>query len=189
MAIGSRFPLTRTHIVVAGVLFMVCGCVQESDVNGERVFQYESWVPLSTLLAGLAATSAGWLLRKRTARLGWALIVVGLIAAIGFSPSLFRDRVSVSAKGFDVRTGIWGMTATHSLAFNEIVAIRLTSETTKSRRGQNRTNYFLTCTTKAGGFRKVPVNNAVSKASADAILQQAKSRGIPISDETADRDE
>jgi hypothetical protein len=165
------------------MLFGAGGCVQESNSNGERVYQYELWVPLTVLVVGLAAIPIGLWLRKWTARLGWGLVVAGPVAALFFAPSLFRDRVVVSRERFHVQTGIWGLTAVHSLEFADIKEIRITAETTTSRGGK-RTNYFLNCDKKSGGSNKVSVNNAVTDAAATAILQEAQAHGIPIRDET-----
>jgi hypothetical protein len=171
-------------LFLAGIVLAVSGCVKESIANGERVFQYELWVPVSSLILGLAAIPIGLLLRNKAPQVGWGLIIVGPIAAIFFAPSLFRDRVVVSRERFHVQTGIWGLTAVHSLRFDEINQIRITAETTTQRRGGKHTNYFLNCDKKGGGSNKVSVNNTVTETSAGAILHEARAHGIPIRDET-----
>src|SRR4051812_31968397 len=109
MNTGRRYAWTRI-LLVATFLLTIGGCVQESQVAGERIFQYETWVPLSVLLAGLVAIPMGLGVRKKNNWLGWTIVVAGPIAAIVFAPSLFRDRVTVSNERFHVRTGIWGLT-------------------------------------------------------------------------------
>jgi hypothetical protein len=99
----------------ACLLLIVAGCVQESTEHGERVFTLDLWLPLCTLLGGSGAVPLGLALRRFKARplerLGWVLLLGGPVAAIGFAPGLFLERVSISDKGFDVRSGIWGLTA------------------------------------------------------------------------------
>jgi hypothetical protein len=69
------------------------------------------------------------------------------------------------------------------LEFAEIRQMRITREKSTSRRG-SRTSYYLTCDLKTGESRKVSISNAVTQASAEAILQAARAHGIPIRDET-----
>jgi hypothetical protein len=169
------------------VLFAAAGCVRESNNQGERAFQYELWVPLCVLLAGLAAGVAGFFLRKHNTRVGWALLIIGPLAALGFAPSMFLDRAAVSKDGFDIRTGIWGQTVIPTVKFADLSGIRITSETRRTRRGGKSTSYYYICEKKSGGSVKVPVNNAVAQAAAPIILQEASARGIPVRDETAEQ--
>src|SRR5262245_14419497 len=85
------------------------GCVDESRVNDETVFTYQLWVPLVTLVIGVVGLVLGIVLRRVNNYVGWILIVCGPLFAVGMAPSLFRDRVAISADGFHVRTGIWGL--------------------------------------------------------------------------------
>jgi hypothetical protein len=176
----SRYCSWRL-IALVSLLLVVGGCVRESKIDGKQVYQYEYWVPLTTLVLGLAAIPAGWFLRQKNGRFGWGLLILGPVAAIFFAPSLFRDRVTVGPDGFHVRTGIWGLTAVHEVVFADITQIRITAEKVSTRRGQ-KTNYFMNCDAKSGGSSKVPINNAVTEEAADAILQQATDHDIPILD-------
>lgn len=170
----------------APLVLCAAGCVSQSDEGGRQVFQYELWVPLVTVLGGLLAIPVGLVLRGRVARLGWGLLIAGPLLTLVFAPSLFRERVSVGQEGFEVRSGIWGLTATHAIAFADVQEIRITSETTRSRSGR-RTSYYLNCDLKNGGSSKVSINNAVTEAAADTILRQASAHRIPIHDATGSR--
>ena len=183
----SRLRILERHgwrtVLVLGLLISVAGCVRETNVNGELVYQYELWVPLAAILAGLIATPIGWLLRERSVRFGWGLVVIGPIATAVVAPSLFQDRVAVSEQGFHIRTGIWGLTSVHSVQFDDVKEIRISAETTLGRRGRH-TNYYLNCDHKSGGSSKVPINNAVCEAAAGAILMEAAVHEIPVRDTT-----
>ena len=176
---------SRPWAVAAGLFLLAAsGCVRESNNQGEHVFQYELWVPLCVLLAGLAAAAGGFFVRKHNSRIGWTMIIMGPVAALGFAPSMFLDRAAVSKDAFDVRTGIWGQTVIPTVQFADLREVRITSETKRTRRGGKSTSYYLMCEKKSGGSTKVPINNAVAQAAAPLILEEAKARGIPVRDET-----
>ncbi len=59
------------------------------------IFTYAFWVPGSILAAGVVATVVGVLVRKHTARFGWALLILGPLAVFGFAPSL-TERVPIN---------------------------------------------------------------------------------------------
>jgi hypothetical protein len=179
-------PRGWSRISLIAMLLAAGGCIQESNGKGELVYQYEFWVPLAALAIGAVATPIGWILRERSARFGWSLVVLGPIAMVLVAPSLFCECAHVSEQGFHIRTGIWGLTSVHALQFADIKQIRVSSETTFGRRGR-RTSYYLHCDKKAGGSSKVSISNGVSEASALAILEQADARGIPILDQTGER--
>ncbi len=162
---------------------LVTGCVQESDADGARVYTYEMWVPTSVLLLGLAAGPVGFAMRERSGRLGWGLMIAGPVAAFFFAPSLFRDRVVVANDGFHVRSGIWGLTAVHSVKFADLQRIRITSETSRTRRGGKRTNYYFVCERKDGSVSKVPVSGTISEAASEQMLLHAIAYGVPIVNE------
>jgi hypothetical protein len=176
----------RRFLLLGALLLVLGGCVQESQVNGERVFQYELWVPLTALFAGVLAVPIGYALRENTPRLGWGLVLFAPMIALFFVPSLFRDRVVVSDRGFHVRTGIWGLTAVHSIDFSNIKQIQITSRLAVRRRGL-RTDYYLNCEKKSGGWTDVGMNNSVTRASLEAILEAADANGIPVSDKISGR--
>jgi hypothetical protein len=175
-----------SRILPIAVLLAAGGCIQESNVNGELVYRYEYWVPLAAFAAGFVATPIGWILRDRSTRFGWSLVVLGPIATVLVAPSLFREYALVSERGFHIQTGIWGLTSVHALQFADIGQIRISSETSFGRRGR-RTSHYLNCDKKAGGSSKVSISNGVSEACALAILEQAASLGIPILDDTRGR--
>lgn len=175
---------TRRYSLAAIVLLFVSGCVRESADGPNQIFTYELWVPFSVLFSGLVAAPAGWFLRKTSARLGWGLLIAGLVATLFFTPSLFRDRAVVADTAFSLRTGIWGLTAVHDVKYDDLKRIRIISEEVSGRRGSSRTNYYLLCERSDGTTEKIPVSNNVAQAAAPYFLKKASARGIPVVDET-----
>jgi hypothetical protein len=178
-------PRSLIRVGLAAFLLLgLCGCVRE-DVNGSTItFTNELWVPLVVLLGGIVAAPVGWLLRKRSGRLGWGLLIISPVTVLGFVPSLFLDRAVVDDTHFSLRTGIWGMTAVHDLKFNDLSRVRLISEQTTGRRGSKRTNYYLMCERKDGTSAKVPLGNKVAETAAPYFVERASALKIPVVDET-----
>jgi hypothetical protein len=177
--------LRRTSQAAGALLLLsASGCVRESTNQDEHVFQYELWVSGGVLLLGIVAGVAGFFLRKHNSRAGWALLILGPLAALGFGPSMFLERTVVRKEGFEMHTGIWGQTVVPPMKFADLSGIRMTSETRRTRRGGRSTSFYLNCDKKAGGSTKVPVNNGVAQAAAKLILQEAMGQGVPFRDET-----
>ncbi len=173
----------RTAIAVISIL-MLSGCVQHIENGKNETFQYEFWVPLVALLAGIVATPVGWILRNRAGRFAWALLIGGPLAAFLLAPSLYCDQVRVTDDSIHVQTGIWGMTAVHDVKLDDVQTLKIISETSTTRRGGKRTNYFFLCERKSGDPVKFPMNNAVARAAASAMLERVTERGIPVVDQT-----
>jgi hypothetical protein len=178
---SSRSPRLLAIILLAAA---TSGCVRQIEESGVRHFTYETWLPLVLLVGGIVAAPAGWHLRKSAGRIGWALLIGGPIAALMFAPSMYRDRVTVSADSFAMRTGIWGMSSVHDVNFADVNQMRLIVEESRGRRGRKKLNYYLISEKKDGTVDKAPVNNGVSEAAFPFILEAAAARGVPIVDET-----
>ena len=159
-------------------------CVRESADQARHVFQYELWVPLVVLRAGIAGGAGGFFLRKVNGRLGWSLLILGPLAAIVFAPSIFLERSVVGKDGFEKNTGFWGTTVVPPVKYADLIGIRMTSETRRTRRGGKSTSFYLNCDSKTGGSTKVSINNEVTKAAAKVILKEAMDHGIPFRDKT-----
>src|SRR5688572_10959682 len=101
---SSRSPRLFAIILLVAA---ASGCVRQAEEASVKQFSYELWLPLGLLVGGIVAAPAGWYLRKSAGRVAWALLIGGPVAALMFAPSLLRDRVTVSADSFDMRTGIW----------------------------------------------------------------------------------
>ncbi len=169
-------------------LFTCAGCVRESTENGASTFRYESWVPVCTFLGCLVAIPAGWIIRRRSKRYGWGLVVLGPLGMVFLAPSLLLDRVIVDRAGIHSRTGIWGMTAVHDLLYQDVKVVKIISESRTSRRGGKQTSSYLLCALKSGGSAKMPINNSVQQAAAPTILKHFEAAGVPIVDERGSKE-
>ena len=78
--------------------------------------------------------------------------------------------VRVNDEGFQVHNGIWGATANADIKFADVSGVRLTSETTRSRRGGKRTNYYLNFDRRSGQSEKISICNEVLEAGGWDIL-------------------
>ncbi|WP_428307356.1 hypothetical protein [Lacipirellula sp.] len=176
---GWRLPL-----LLAAVAFST-GCIRETTEGTAHVFQNELWVPIVTFLGGIAACVGGWFVKSHSERFGWAMIILGPIAAIGFAPSLYLDRAAVDDSGFSLRAGIWGMTAVHDVKYDSLRQIHLTKEESYGRRGK-KVSYYMVCDRTSGEPAKISLGNQCAEAAAPLFLDAAQARGIPITNETGE---
>lgn len=158
------------------------GCVNESTSGESQTFTYELWVPASVLAIGIVVSVAGWFLRASLGRFGWAMLVLGPLAAILGAPSLFLDRAVVDGTRFTLRTGIWGLTSVHEVEYDKLTRVSIISEEVRGRRGRKSTNFYLECERNDGTKAKVPVNNKVGEAAAPHFLKRVSELGIPVFD-------
>lgn len=182
--LSPRLPRSARAGLLALPLLLLTGCVKERTTGNETMFSYELWVPAAMLLGGAAAAPLGWALREKSGRLGWGLMIGGVVAAIGFGPTYFLDRIEVSPDHFLVRDGMVGMATTYDVKFADVKAAHMTTETTRGRRGRKSTKAYLVCDRKDGSSTKVPLNGRLAEAAVIPIMAQLVDHKIPISDET-----
>lgn len=180
MSLAQRWKFAA---LLLGFLLLT-GCVNERESGDAKIYTIQMWVPLLILIGGIVAVPAGWLLRETSQRLGWGLLILGPIAALGFAPSLFMDKTVVTPNEITVNTGIWGMTAHHNVKYDNLQQVRITSETTRGRRGSKNTSYYLTCDCKDGSNCKLPLGNSCVEKAAVPFLTHCKAREIAVIDET-----
>ena len=172
----------KSHLcwILSLSLLLLAGCVRETTDGSARVFAYELWVSASVLFGGLVAAPLGWFLRTVSERFGWALLILGPIAALFFAPSLFLERAVLDDNSNSVRSGIWGMTAVHQVRFQDLRQIRLVAEQVRGRRRRMRIQHYLMCERNDGTSEKIPVSNDVSKVGASEFLAKASERGVTV---------
>lgn len=177
---------TRARLVLtfmALVAMTTSGCVHESDSGSTHFVKYEWWVSVSVFLLGVVAGPAGWLLRKSSERFGWALLILCPLAALGLAPSLFMESATLDENTYKVRSGIWGMTASHDIELSKLKQVTRTTEETRGRRGRKSKSNYLVCDFQDGTTSKVSANNDVSKAAAEYFIEKLQARGIPVIDQ------
>ena len=74
-----------------------------------EIFRHSTWVILLVFIGGVVSLIIGvWLLRsKRNRRLGWGLLVLGVVAEGILGPGLINDRIVVSPASYALRVGFW----------------------------------------------------------------------------------
>ena len=177
----DRLRRAVSVIVPCAVACLISGCTKESQEGDTTIFTYAAWVPGVVLGGGILGTVAGVLIRKSIARLGWALIIGGPVAAFIFAPGLYSDKIAVSHDRFTMRTGFWFAPTVHELQLGDVAHVELTSEKRVGRRGTS-TSYFMQCFRKAGNMEKVPINDLMKQGPLDKVLEIMNARGIPIVD-------
>jgi hypothetical protein len=163
-------------------LLFFCGCTRRWEEAGTTHYAFETWAPISITLGCIASIPAGWLLRKRTERFGYMLLILGTIGLFILTPGMFLEHVTLNDQGFTTRVGFWFSPTVHNLKFSDIRSIALTSKTTGSRTG-NKTSYALECSLKNGQVESVGVGALIETAALD-ILRAATKQGIPIENRT-----
>jgi hypothetical protein len=165
-------------LLAASFCVSIAGCVTQS-VSGAGVdFHYERWIPVGIFVAGLACVPIALAVKKQSGRFSWRWGLIGPIAALAFAPSMYLEHVFVHDGGFEMRSGIWGMTAKEDVAFDAVRSCRLTHEETGGRR--SRTIEVLYFDLENGTQVRVPMNNDVKIESGKEIVTRVAKRGIPI---------
>lgn len=177
----------RAGLLLLALLVMTCcGCVERSTSGSVTTYYNALWATAACVLSGLAGGVAGWFLRAVSERLGWALMIGGVVLVIGVTPTVFFEKTTVRDDGFFVRSGLWGMSS-YDVKYVDTRNIDLTMEVTRGRRGSRNTHYYLVCEQKAGEAKKVPMGGACKEA-APLILAGASAHGIMINNNVGDYD-
>ena len=181
---SPRLPRLANLTLLALPLVLLTGCVREQTTGSTSTYSYELWVPGLIFLGGIVAAPLGWALREKSGRLGWGLMIFGPIAAFGFAPTMYLDQIVVAADHFMVRDGIVGMATTYDVKFADVKTMRMTTETTRGRRGRKNTKAYLLCDLKSGSTVKVPLDGRLAEAAVVPLIKQIVEHQIPIIDET-----
>lgn len=151
------------------LLVLLAGCVARHDDGTEIFIRYEYWVPLLGFAVGAAVVFIGY---KIVRRVRWALIIGGLGLALGLAPTLALTGVRVTADGFVIRNGFWGMTANASLRFDDISSVHEVTKKVLGSRGQITYQPNLRIELVSGGSVDVPFANDVLRLARKDILQR-----------------
>jgi hypothetical protein len=134
------------------------------------------------MTAGIVGFAGGIPLRTKNPRLGWALMILGPLAAVIMGPGMMMDKVVVDKQHFSLVTGFWFAPTKHDVKFADVASIDLIMEETRGARGRKNQNYYLLCHKKGGADQKVPVGTLMQEGAARAVLDEARELGIPIVD-------
>ena len=169
----------RLWLIAFGGL-LVSGCVTETSNAEGFSCHYEWWLWAGAFLAGIVVVPCGWFVRNHPSRTGLTLMILGTLVAFGLAPTLCLERVLVHEQGFEVCSGIWGMTASEKAAFDTLTSSRRAEERTTGR--VSRTINVLYFNLKSGSAIRLPLDNDVKIKGAEAIVAQAAHAGIQVVD-------
>jgi hypothetical protein len=163
--------------VMAPACLLLAGCATKSVSDAGATFHYQWWLPIGILLGCLVFVPIGWFVRTQSDRIGWGLLIVGVLGLL-IAPMLFFERTHVNDQGVDVHSGIYGMTANLNVNFDSVNSIRVAQEETGGRRSrQIEVLYF---DMKGGESARFPLNNDVKIEAGKEIVARAAKRGIPV---------
>ncbi len=166
-------------LALGAVACLISGCTTETRDGDTTSFSFALWVPGLVILSGALVFLVGLLVRNKSSRWGWGLMIVGPFVLLVLAPGLFLDKATVNQDRFTLRTGIWFAPSNYEVHFPDLAQIELVEEERTTRRGP-KTSYFLLCHRKKGDSLKVHVGDLMKAGAADKILQTAKELGIPI---------
>ena len=173
--------MNRRHVqflCLTALLLMITGCVSETTSGSTQTFAYDWWVPLSVIAGGIAAAPIGWVLRSKSERYGWGLLIAGpLFAVLGLF--LFSERAVLDDSGF-VTSRLFNK---QEVKFDTLKMVRISSEVVTGRRGRRETKFFVTCTRTDGTTEKIGVTNAVLEAALPKFIEKVAQRDVQIINE------
>ncbi|MFO0819360.1 MAG: hypothetical protein U1A77_15545 [Pirellulales bacterium] len=111
------FTCRRCCFLTLACLFLT-GCVTKSVTESGISVQYHWGIALGALAAGILAAPLGLVVRSFSSRLSWGLFVLGPVAILMIAPTAYREGVTIHADGFEVYSGIWGLTASQAVKFD-----------------------------------------------------------------------
>jgi len=175
----------------AGLLFAlvsaISGCTHETQDGDTTVFRWDWWVPLLVVLGAIACFFLGLVMSRLSntlsspaicrllARFGLASTILGPLVGVILVPTLFNDKVTVNPDGFTVREGfVWSPTV-FDARFADLSRIEMLP---KEKAGK--TEYYLVCFKKEGGYEAIPDHALIKRGGAAKIMETARQLGIPV---------
>ena len=167
---------------VIGLALFAGGCV-DRDVSGDTVtYDYAWWVPVLSLVAALVAFPVGLVLRKRSGRFGWGLMIVAPILAILVFPAMLLDKVKVDSNHFETHYGFWFAPTKHNVRFDDLVELRLVTYQERTRRGGRQTKQKFLCIYNSAAAKDTVQLNTLVKEAAEEIVRRAQAKGVTVTE-------
>jgi hypothetical protein len=177
---SMRFsPLSSGRWLIA-ILLACAGCIQRTEHGDVSTYGFETWILVGTAVGGVVAAPVGWLLRKRIARLGYALLILGPLVVFLLVPTMWTDRVIVDSNHFERSSAMPG-SSNQSIPFGEVLAMRYHSAVEKSGRRSSR-KYYLDVTRKDGQVQTITLGSLFQEAIKE-IFRRAAAKGIKVSED------
>ena len=140
----------------------------------------ETWIIVAAAAGGVVAAPVGWLLRKRIARLGYALLILGPLAVFLLVPMMWMDRVIVDSNHFERSSAMPGSN-NQLIRFDDVLAMHYHSAVERNGRRSSR-KYYLDATRKGGQVQTIPLGTLLQNAIKE-ILERSAAKGIMVSED------
>ncbi len=138
------------------------------------------WLAGVLVLAGGAATAAGYALLSSHEKPAYMLLIAGPVLVLGVAPSYFFYKTTVGPEELFSRNGFLGL-GTVRAKYSELAEIKLTS--IRSRRS---TSFFLDCKTHDGRELTLRLNDEGIQGALPAFIHYARAKNILIVDQNGD---
>ncbi len=161
----------------AAILFIFAGCIERTVKGGTSIYRMEAWAIAGTAVGGVAAGVAGFFVRRKIARLGWAMLIGGPAAAIFGAPTMYFDVVKVDSEHYE-RSGGFSASINESRRFDDMQAIKYVSKEERVGRRMQTKHYF-EITNKSGQTESVSLGTLL-QAAAPEIFEKAKAKGVTL---------
>ena len=177
----------RRLMLLMPLCLFVCGCTYENEEGVHYSTGFSWWVPLTMFGVAIGMAIVGWRVREKTEAAGWILMLLSVPLGLFLAPSLALNGSVVDDEGFRLRGGLLGMTY-HQAKFAETSQIKHTYQDSRSRYGDVTRKYYLVCNRKDGSKESFELSSAGSEKAGRIFVEQAKAKGIMVTDETIGAD-
>ena len=166
-------------MAVVALALAAGGCVDRSVKGDEIVYGFSWWVPVITLLGALVLLPVGWLLRSKSSRFGWGMMLISPVLAIVVFPTTLTDKVRVDANHFESADGVWFMSTKHDVKFDDLHELRHVTYEERGRRGRKRTKQKFLCIRTGGAKESVSIGALLQRAE-EEIMERARAKGVTV---------
>ncbi|AMV40846.1 hypothetical protein [Planctomyces sp. SH-PL62] len=166
-------------LIAAAVLGV--GCVRRRLDGDASIYSPEPWIIAATALGATTAAVAGWFVRRRRKWIGYLLLGVGVLVLLTTVPGLALSRALVDSEHVEWNRGL----NRFHFRFDDLAGIDHSVRKVPLGR-TTRDVHYLEFTTKAGETTLIQVEPGAARYLQDAIpeiLQRAKDRGVPCTEE------
>jgi acyl carrier protein len=180
-----------TGVLLVSLAALGVGCVARSDGDRETVYRREPLVVVALIAAGAVLPVLCWKAYRKSPDNGLiercllAGMILPPILALGFAPSLFRDRIRVNDDGFEAVGGSLLKKQVQAVQFNQLAQIQLQTEEVevRGRRGRSRTvNEQVVLFINKDGTSEKFYPGALFNVAAHDIFARAAARGVHVVD-------
>jgi len=162
-----------------GSVFALAGCAQRTETDAGVVVGYSILFLLLCLAIGAIGIPVGYKLTKQFPKIGWVLLVTGILVLVLGVPSYFLEKFEITKDGVSQRTSAFG-TRKASFRFEEVQSVHVEKVLRRPPRGMEYMEFIVTVAKKDGSQLKLIMDDDVSRAAADDLWNELRKRNIPL---------